>query len=128
MLPDRGTFSCAYICCFQNYIYRHVGIQLRLESITSATSSSEDTATTKKKASFQIIHPTPFDGYMLQLVRDFTKKMRYKIAHVILFPFRLVCCSDTENPVVNHGVQEYIHRLQAVSGDMDDMTLESLYD
>ena len=114
LLPDRGTFSCAYLMCCQTNIYRHVGIQLRLYP----------------QGKLKIKHPTPYHGYWSQFRHDFIKKIRYKMKWAVCLPCNLVSSCfghHRHNPLINHSCKEYMERLNSVSTELSRLTLEDLY-
>jgi hypothetical protein len=109
IMPERGTFSCACVCCLQNYLYRHVGIQLRL-----------------RPTSFEIKHPRAHQGYLRQVKIDTVKKIRHLIGYFLTLPCRL--CYLGQDPILNHSCKEYFNRLEASSKDLRLHTLQGLYD
>jgi hypothetical protein len=97
LLPDRGSFSLAYIACCQSSVYRHVGTELKLYG----------------NGTCEISCPSEGDGYCGIFLRDWKKQVGHGIAVVGTL---LLCCCFRDDFLKNHGCKEYMDRLEKVSG------------
>ena len=109
MMPDGGSASLLCISFLPENLYRGVGLMLKLF---------------KNDVKFK--YPYPHKGHWgqaksdLQKLYDGTLKRMYG-----LFPCSLSC---RESPVVNHGCQEYLDRLNANETRLQGTTLDRLYE
>jgi hypothetical protein len=101
LMPDRGSFSLAYIACCQQGVYRHVGAQLKLY----ANGTSETTC------------PHDGDGYCGIFLRDCKKLVGHSFA--VVGSLALCCCY--QDFLKCHSCKEYMSRLEKVSGDANDV-------
>ena len=109
LLPDRGSFSCAYILCCQGNVYRHVGVELKLYNGSSGfhVSCSESAE----------------DSYCKVLARDWWRQVRNAVKLVITLPF--CCCRD--DFLKYHGCREYMERLLRNEKELKTKQLNDLY-
>ena len=110
MSPDGGSVSLLCIGFMQENLYRGVGLKLKL-----------------CKTDVKFAYPYPHKGYLGQFRSDILKcyGRSQKLVIDCLCPCHL-CCK--ENPVVNHGCQEYLDRLDANSTELREITVDKLYE
>mmetsp|Transcript_28395 Transcript_28395/g.44153 ORF Transcript_28395/g.44153 Transcript_28395/m.44153 type:complete len:440 (+) Transcript_28395:163-1482(+) len=109
-VPDRSTFSVAYVAAAQSSIFRHVGLNLSLQ---------ED------KELFQIIYPDLGAGYTTVLSKDM-KNMMDKAKYLTIEAPKLLCCGKLD-VVSYHGCFEYKRRLMQSKTRLRQLTIKELY-
>jgi hypothetical protein len=95
LLPDRGSFSLAYIVCCQQSVYRHVGAELKLYA----------------NGTYETTSPPEGDGYCGILLRDWKKQ----VGHGFAIVGTLLLCCYRDDFMKYHGCKEYMSRLEKVS-------------
>jgi hypothetical protein len=93
LLPDRGSWSCAYIMCCQSNVYRHAGLEVKLYSSSQFVISKAGDAD---------------KSYMVVLIQDGWKQFKHAVSVVLSLP--CVCCCR-EDFLKYHGCKEYMERL-----------------
>ena len=109
LLPDRGSFSCLYILCCQQNVYRHVGMEITLYSDNNR---------------FEFSHSPESRSFLGVFFRDWKKQIKHSLYLLLTLPF--VCCCR-ENFLANHSCREYLQRLQGASAHLQVEYLNDLY-
>jgi len=113
--------SCLFFMFFQNNMYRHVGMGLKLYrhgryKIKLARDQHAD------------------DNYLLLVAQDWKKHLQQPIQMLTTMPFACCgscldcgCCCRIEDFGVNHQCEAYMNRLQPLSHELADKYLNDLY-
>jgi len=111
--------SCLFFVCFQNNIYRHVGMGLKFY----------------RHGNYKIKFPREPDNMLLLAAQDWKKHLTLPIKMVTTLPFACCgscldcgCCCRVEDFGANHQAAAYMNRLQPLSHELQDKYLNDLYD
>ena len=128
-LPDRGallyasyywglpivlTSTALFFLCCQNHVYRHVGMDLHLYG-----------------RSFKIKHARgSFSNYCWRVMHDWKQHLKRMVQRIMTVPFACCCdlCCFKQDFNRNHGIQEHLKRLHAVSNELNHLYLNELYE
>lgn len=109
-VPDRSSFSAAYVVVAQSSIFRHVGMNLTLY---------ED------QKLFKIIYPDLDSGYTNVLSKDM-KNMVERAKYLTTEAPKLLCCGNLDL-VSYHGCFEYKRRLIQSEKQLRQLAIKELY-
>jgi hypothetical protein len=109
LLPDRGSWSCAYILCCQSNVYRHAGLEVKLYDSTRFVISQAGDAN---------------ESYLTVLIRDGWKQICNAASVVLSLP--CVCCCRIDF-LKYHGCKEYMERLLGNEKGLHAQQLNDLY-
>ncbi|CAB9513669.1 Phospholipase A1 [Seminavis robusta] len=150
-LPDRGNWlyvvACAagfhliayvawsllFFLCFQNNVYRHVGMDLHIykqrqipawlkwNKVAPQKQQQQQQQQQQPKYSYKVKHSrgTP-DSFAWRVALDWKKHFKQAVQRLVMVPF--VVDFNT-----NHSVEEHLHRLTGLAGELEGVYLQDLY-
>lgn len=104
-MPDRSSLSCLYLFIGQRFIFRHVGMELKLF----------------KNREFEVSYPKR-NGFGLRL---FLTDWKTHISN-LMTRLAYVCCM--ENDLKYHWCSEYLKRIENSKQDLLNVRCKDLYD
>jgi Lipase (class 3) len=119
--PDRLT---CWTFCFQNAIFRHVGMELLLYPVWDNSHDSEEQRSTKNEKMYRIRYPRIRRSRLSQLSDDFL----VSAFHTISCTISVTCGCCINDYMKWHSCDEYLNRIENSGSALQNLPMQDLHD